>query len=217
LGLQTDREGSIFAQGPLLRRLNETILDEGATPVLIHHTRKSVADPTQPGELADLSWAGFAEYAGTWWLWSRREKYNADRPGEHRLWLNVGSRLGSGGLFALDVSEGSRADPGGRHWSVEVRKPDEVYRDAGDRKDKARQERAELQLEQDRRAIVDCMAKIKRPETTRAVRDMAGVGNGQRFNRAWGSLLSDGTVVLDGEIIKGNRQVYEAFKLREGD
>jgi replicative DNA helicase len=217
LGLVTDREGSIFSQGPTLRRLNETIIGEGCTPVLLHHTKRSVADPTQPGELADLSWAGFGEFAGTWWLLSRREKYNPETPGTHRLWLSIGSRLGCGGLFALNATEGSRADPGGRHWSVEVQKPDEVRQGESDRKEQARQERANLQLEQDRRAVVDCMAKIKRPETMRAVRDMAGVGNGQRFNRAWGSLLSDGTVVLDGEITKGNRQVYEAFKLREGD
>jgi hypothetical protein len=217
LALQTEREGSIFSQGPLLQRVNEAILDEGATPVLLHHTKRSVADPHAPGELADLSWAGFAEFAGTWWLLSRREKYNPERPGEHRLWMNVGSRLGCGGLFALDICEGSRADPGGRHWAVEVRKPDEVQRDEGNRREKARQEKADFQLDLDRRAVVDCMVKLARRETMRAIRDMAGIGNGQRFNRAWGSLTADGTVALDGEISKGNKRIYEAFRLRESE
>lgn len=211
------REESVFAQGDMFQRLGDAVLSEGATPMLLHHNKRNSTAPGQPAELSDLSWAGAAEYAGSWMLLSRREKDNPERPGEYRLWLNAGSRLGCGGLFAIDVQEGTHADVGGRRWEVTVRKPDEVHRDQGEQRDKVRQERADRQLDEDRQAIVKRMAKIGQRETIRAIRDTAGLGNGLRFNRAWGSLVGDGTVVLDGEITKANRQAYEAFSLRNGD
>ena len=70
--------------------------------------------------MSDLAWAGASEIAGQWWLLMRRQAYNPDHAGEHRLWLSIGGRVGHSSLHALDIHEGRRTDPGGRRWEVAV-------------------------------------------------------------------------------------------------
>jgi hypothetical protein len=40
--------GNLFAQGEVLRYLNEVCLQVGCTPILLHHLGKNVADPFAP-------------------------------------------------------------------------------------------------------------------------------------------------------------------------
>lgn len=84
--------GNVMKQGKVLRYVNQVCLDNGCTPILIHHTKRNLVDPYAPAKLLDLSWAGFAEFAAQWWLLSRRERYDPDQPGEHKLWLTIGGR-----------------------------------------------------------------------------------------------------------------------------
>jgi hypothetical protein len=123
---QRDIEAAnVLQMGPLLDAVSRTCLDAGATPAIAHHTKKGIG--YEPLELEDLSYTGFAEYAAQWLLVNRREAF--EPPAPHRLWLNAGGRCGQGGLFAVEVDEGTLNDDfTGRRWDVTV-KPGKEARD----------------------------------------------------------------------------------------
>ena len=214
LAIITERESSIFAQGPLLRRVNEVIIGEGATPILLHHTKKSVADPYCPGELSDSSFSGFAEYAGQWWIITKREKYNPDQAGSHKLWLSIGGRLGHGGLWALDIEEGSRSDPGGRRWEVAVKKPDDICQEVQNQQTAVKEKKHREALERDAEKVAQAMANYPQGETPNIIRERCGL-SGTRFNIAVAELLNT-CRAKQIEIEKPNRKTpYPGYKLAE--
>jgi hypothetical protein len=217
LALSGDNAGVVMKMGQIfgtaIRRCDEC----GATPVFVHHFKRTRPDQFAPGELSDLTQAGAAEIAGQWWLLTRREVYDPDEPGEHRLWLNVGGRLGHGCLHALDAHEGRLSDPGGRQWEVELSQPKEVRKAAVERQEEVKQQRAEQRaaaaLDCDRKELVQILAKLKAPETRSGLRERVSFGYA-RFNRALASLAEDGTII-SVELTKGRGQhVYEAWRLR---
>lgn len=208
-----DDAGNLLKQGKILRSVNEICIRNKCTPILIHHTKKSVVDPQSPAELSDLSWSGFSEFAGQWWLLSRREKYDADQPGEHALWLNIGGRAGHSALYAVDVHEGTRSDLEGRRWGVDVKTPKEARAGARAGRIEAKETAKQEQIETDQKLLVHVLAKLNQPESKTTIRSVAGLGNGRRFEDTWGSLIRDGSIVLDGTIQKGNKRSYEAFRL----
>lgn len=109
---------NVIAQGKLLRSINETCKDVGATLLLVHHSIKSAAKSGKPLHLEDLAMSGFSEFARQWLLLNRREMFV---PGErHKLWLTIGGSAGHASLSHLDVDEGSRHDEGGRIWRVNL-------------------------------------------------------------------------------------------------
>jgi hypothetical protein len=134
------------------------------------------------------------------------------------LWLSIGGRVGHSSLHALDIHEGSRADPGGRRWDVEVRAPDEIRSENADRRDqdKAAQVAAQVaaKLDADKRKVINAMAKFSGGETPKVIRGRAGV-SGERFNVVISSLLEDG-VVVETQLTKPNRtKPYDGYKLAE--
>ncbi len=218
LCLSGDNAGNVYSMGGILGKAVCLCLEHSCTPIFIHHFKRTraTADPYAPGELADLTQAGVAEIAGQWLLLTRREAYSPAQAGEHKLWLNIGGRMGHSSLHALDVHEGSRADPGGRRWEVDVLQPEEA-RQAGrgaqqEAREAAQRAKAEATLENDRGAIVSMMVKLKAPPTKTELRARAPFGHG-RFDRAFASLADDGTVT-PAEVQKGNNRRYDAWELR---
>lgn len=123
----TDAQASnLYEIGPLLMDVSQTCIQEGATPVIIHHFRKGQSHALrgggyQPPELDDLAFAGISEFARQWMLIGRRQQYDPET-GNHELWLNIGGSAGQGSTWALDVNEGRlESDFSGRHWHVEIR------------------------------------------------------------------------------------------------
>ncbi len=220
LCMSGDEAGNVFKMGQILGGVIRICNERGITPVFLHHFKRARTDPFAPGELLDLTQAGAAEVAGQWLLNTRREAYNPDNPGEHKLWLNIGGRLGHGRLHALDVHEGRLSDPGGRRWKVEVLKPNEVRQEADSRKAEVKRQRADERaadaIDSDRKAVVRILAKLKAPETKTGIRGRAGFGS-ERFNRAFYSLSEDGTI-RPVEVMKGKgKHPYEAWRLRAED
>jgi hypothetical protein len=116
-GLQAS---NLMDVGPLLMDITRACLQAGATPVVLHHTKKTLTDPYQPLELTDLAYSGVAEFARQWILINRREKFEQGS-GLHRLWMVTGGSIGTGNLYALDINEGVlRDDFTGRIWEVSV-------------------------------------------------------------------------------------------------
>jgi phage/plasmid primase-like uncharacterized protein len=217
--VRADDAGSIFAMGKLLRALSRLGERTGCTPLIVHHnTRSSMRmNAGEPAELADIAWSGFAEWAGQWVLLSRREKYNPDSDGEHRLWMTAGGRDGHSTLVGVDVTEGRADSPQGRRWDVDVVDAGKVRAEAmeaaHERKVEQQDARKQKQAEDDCTAIVDAMRRIGEPQTKTAIREQCGIGH-RGFNVAFADLLSDETIV-PVQIVKGNNRTYDGFQLQQ--
>jgi replicative DNA helicase len=123
-GVKGMSASNLYEIGPLLRRAGDACLAAGATPVVVHHSRKSAGRPTagapDPPDLDDLAFAGIGEYARQWILLGRREPYEPGS-GHHDLVMSVGGSAGHSGLWHLDVNEGvTDSRLAGRGWSVKV-------------------------------------------------------------------------------------------------
>ena len=209
--LTAGNEGSIFAMGALLRSVSELCQRIGVTPILLHHTRSTIANPFTPGDLDDASWAGFAEFVRSWTILNRREKYQPGS-GLHKLWLTIGGSVGHSGLWGVDVFEGVYSGPGSRVWDVTVHKADDLRQEQQDAQSKAKAEQADAKLEQTKREILSAMLKL--PDQTGTISDIrARTGrNGQAFSLAFAALTSSGDLQTV-ELTKGNNRTYEGYKL----
>jgi hypothetical protein len=214
LAMPGDRPENLFEQGRLLRGMSEVCREAGCMMILAHHTRKGRVDPFAVPELSDIAWSGFQEFARQWLLVGRRELY-LPGSGEHRLWLSVGGSAGHGGLWALDIQEGTQATSGGRYWNVEVLSTDDARAAVVDHKATQRQARQTEQLEADRREIVGAAVKLPGPETKNGLRDRVAIPH-KRFPAAFASLVADGSL-QDVEIQKSNGQKYTGWRLRNDE
>jgi hypothetical protein len=218
LCLSGDEAGNVYKMGTILANVIRLCTERGVTPVFIHHFKRTraTADQYAPGELLDLTQAGVAENAGGWILITRRERFDPDQAGEHKLWLSIGGRVGHSSLHAVDVHEGRRSDPGGRRWEVELFRPDDARQAARGAeqgaREAARRAKDAAALEADRREIVAILAKLKAPETKSGARDQFANGH-KRFDLAFASLTRDGTLQA-AQVERGNGQTYPGWNLR---
>ena len=138
-----DDAGNLFSVGKKLFELTEVGRDTDCTIILVHHNRKaSKENPFAAPELESIAWSGFQEWARQWILLGRREAYNPERSGSHRLWLSVGGSAGHSGLWGLDVEEGSRKDRGGRRWEISIDGASAVIAESISQNENAKEERA---------------------------------------------------------------------------
>jgi hypothetical protein len=108
--------GNRHAMGPLLKAVADTCLDAGATPVLVDHALKH--RPHNPLGLADVAWAGPAEFARQWLLTNHRQPYEA-ATGTSRLYLTIGGSEGHSSVWEVDIREGLlTADKDERTWEI---------------------------------------------------------------------------------------------------
>jgi hypothetical protein len=220
LCMSADEPGNVFRMGQTLGNVIRICTERGITPLFVHHFKRTraTADPYAPGELLDLTQAGAAEIAGQWWLLTRFERYDPDQAGEHKLWLSVGGRVGHSSLHALHVHEGKRSDPGGRRWEVEILSAGDVResecRQAREVKDQKREEKAAAQLEADRGEIVAIVVKLKdNPKTKNKLREEFSGGH-TRFDRAFASLVKDGTLT-PVDVKNGNGHTDTGWKVKD--
>ena len=209
------QEGSLFAIGKLLRAMAEVCQSVGVTMCLAHHTKKSVADPFQPVELEDISWAGFQEFARQWVLVSRRQKYEPGT-GEHLMWMNVGGSAGHSSLWGLDIREGVFDGHTPRHWDVDVLRAEDVRQQAKEVRDEKKQVdaqgKADARLEVNKKRILAAISKYPDGESSNIIETRSGM-NTAYFRVAFADLLNDDVVVECGTVKKANGHVYPAYKL----
>jgi hypothetical protein len=210
-----DDAGNLIKQGRLLRIVGSICQELGVSLTMLHHCKKTVDDPFRPAELADISWSGFAEWARQWWLLSRRVRYDADRPGHHELWFNVGGSAGHSSLWALNIDEGSPSDPGGRQWQVEVLSAKDARQEAADQKEQskkdARQIKHAAKVDAAEAAIRDALRSVPgNQDTERNIKLRAGM-DGDAFKEARARMLRSGKL-QEVEIQRDNKRKYPGFR-----
>ncbi len=189
--------------GELLRSMGDVFDECGATLILVHHVKSTIADPFRPTELGDIAWAGFKEWAAQWLLLSRREPYEPGT-GVHELFMSVGGRLGHTGLHAVDIDEGEFEQGTERGWDVSVRKPDEVRGEAHNRRREAKEEKDRLDSEAYQAKVVEVLVKHSSGLTKRGIRDRTGIG-GPKVDAALAALL-DSEDVEEIKVQVGNQK-----------
>ena len=219
-GLRTDDAGNLFAMGVFLDIVKQIGIETGCTMVLVHHNSRGAtrANAGEPAELGDIAWGGFPEWAGQWVLLARREKYNPDSNGEHRLWLTAGGRDGHSTLVGVNVTEGTQADPDGRRWEIEVEDASQARQSAAqseqERREADKQARGQKMLDQDQDTLKQVLSKLPGGDTKSGIRERTTLKS-NRFNAAFASLLSDGTIE-SAPVQKSNKQKYTGFRLSLG-
>ncbi len=174
--------GNLMTMGERLAGLNRIASRTGVSVILAHHNKKTrMADGNRfdPPQLEEIAWSGFAEFARQWLLLGRRSEYE-DGTGKHNLWLRVGGSAGHSGLFGLNISEGRRSDPGGRHWDVEVRHGAEVMQDRTSERANRKNERQRTEDESGMNAIVRALSELPKGEGVFPRRLYESTGIGQR-------------------------------------
>lgn len=214
---QSAQAGNMFSMGPLLAALAKACQISGATPVVIHHTRKQATGKAvwtkfDPPELEDLAFSGVQQFFRQWLLIGRREPYDSET-GKHALWFTYGGSAGQSDTWALDVSEG-RMDGqfGNRRWKVRLRTRLQLT-------EETKMAKAQKQAEQQRQNIDDAVKEVTRllqeapqPLTLSDLKDNMKVGK-SRLDEALQWLLDRSQVVcakVKKRAGRGERN-YDAF------
>ncbi len=207
-----DAASNLFLVGQMLSDLNKVMDETGCTIILCHHSKKGTgANQFDPPELESMAWAGFQEWARQWILLGRRAPYAPDSGGYHELWLATGGSAGHSGLWALDVTEGTREDPQGRCWDVIVRKASEARQAEAQEREAVKDQRDQQHRNSDREKVLKAYALFPLGETSRCLRDSAGL-SGTKFGPVNADLIRDG-IVESCTITKGGKR-HEAFRLK---
>ncbi len=111
---------NLYDVGPVLWRVANACLDQGATPILVHHTNKKTSESGEILNLSDLAFAGIGEFARQWVLLNHLKSYDP-KTGIHELVMGVGSSVGHSSQWSVKIKEGKMTDDfAGLGWDVTV-------------------------------------------------------------------------------------------------
>ena len=210
-----DKASNLFAVGKQLIELTEIMSETACTIIIVHHCKKTNQNPFAAPELEDIAWAGFQEWARQWILLGRREAYQPEAAGTHKLWLSVGGSAGHSGLWALDVEEGRRNDRGGRHWDVSIASASVAIADAAAERKETKavlQEKAtQEKIKKNSATLLDIYRRYPDGETGNVLKGVAGL-SGTDFLRANDSLRKNG-LLESCSVMKSGRN-HDAFRLK---
>ena len=211
-----DDAGNLFAVGKKLRELTEVMSDTGCTIGIVHHNKKNAGgDQFAPPELESIAWSGFQEWCRQWVLLNRREVYDPEAAGSHKLWLSVGGSAGHSGLWALGIEEGSLKDQGGRRWDVSVATASTAIAATIEAREETKASRAEeksaARIEADAAKLLKVYQRFPQGDTAKVVRETAGL-NPPRFAQANAKLFDD--KLIEEIVVAKNKRDYPGFRLK---
>lgn len=199
--LAAARPEDLFAMGGLLGSINDLCRSEGATFVLVHHSRKPTAGPYAPTTLDDISYAGFREFFRQWILLSRRSQYETGA-GIHELRVDVGGSARHSWCAALTIDEGRFREP---HWSVLVRSIAESKEAQENAIEKRKRTARADKLHRERAKLLEAVAHFPGGETITQLRIHAGL-SGESARLALAEALRLGEVATR-QLTKNKRKV----------
>ena len=212
LGEAADSVSNVFAQGRVLGNLNRACMECGVTPILLHHLKRT-GDPHAIPTLADLAFAGFAEFFRWWVLLARRTPY-APGTGQHQLWASIGGSAGHNSLHAVDVDEGVRTATEPRHWRLLIQSPDAVRREDEHRREQAKEGRERDRIAGLRNIALRELFKAGQPLTKRDWRGRCRV-NDPTMDRIIAELLDAGSIVAADVVKACRKKPYDGYDVAE--
>ena len=189
MGGNPEDHRNVFAIGERLRSIGDACLSVGVTPIICHHAKKNKSD-NEPMELGDLAFSGWAEWARQWILLNRRERFDPDSNGEHRLWMTVGGSAGHFGLWGLDVTEGRQSDPDGRTWDVAIIPASDARATSKTDRQRQQDDQKTARFEADCTLVVNKLKAATEPLTSKRLTAQCQFG-ADRLQRAIEQLLAD--------------------------
>ena len=208
-----DDAGNLFSVGKKLAELTEIMHNTGCMIGIAHHNKKNVTDPFAAPELESIAWSGFQEWARQWILLGRREAYDPEVAGSHKLWLSVGGSAGHSGLWALDIEEGSRKDQGGRRWDVSVETASVAIAATIEAREETKVSRAEekaaARIESDAAKLLKVYQRTPEGTTEKAAREELGM-SGTRSRPATVRLMD--TKKIEACQVTRNKRLFDGFR-----
>ena len=197
MNLQGNEAANQFAVGAVLMSLTTLQAETGCTPILASHMRMHMQAGIMP-TLDHIAGAGFGQWARQWVLLNRREDFNPDEPGIHRLLFAFGGSAGHCGAYGIDIEEGRAAD--GRFWKVELNSLSQIREDRETEKEERKREQEQRVYENRRAAVLRAMKRFPDGETMTVIRRTASL-NPDNFQPVWTDLLT----AMEVEPVRFNR------------
>jgi len=204
---------NVYAMGTMLGRMLKACREAHATPIVLHHFKKSQPIGQAP-ELSDLSQAGVAEFAGQWWLLNRQRPYDEENPGEHDLIVRLGSRMGFSSKWMLHAEEGTLDAPGGRYWRPQVSAMAEARAHQKAQREATREQQQADRLRTCKEKIVRTMARLKVATMKTRIRDESGLFD-KDFRLAFAALLEEGSIATDEVYVSNHKKPSLGYRLAE--
>jgi hypothetical protein len=182
----------IYSTGLALTPLTQLAADTGVTPILVHHTNKSVRSGQAP-EMGDLTGAGIGAWGRQFLILNRRREY-VPGSGHHELALVVAGSSTRGSNWDLTVDEWDEL--GQPCWRPVVTEAGGPGGDKG----------TEL-------AVLKHLAAMPDGDTQRAVREALSL-SGQDARKVFAVLNRDG-LVEGVQVTRKNRRTYDGYRITE--
>ena len=203
-----------FAVGAVLMNLTRLQADTGATPILATHFRMHMQPGVMPS-LEHVAGAGFGQWARQWVLLNRREAFNDEYPGSHKLFMAFGGSAGHAGAVALDIEEGHIQN--GRFWQVSVNHLSAIREQRENEREVRKRDQETRTYESHRAKILKAMRQNPDGASKTQIRDIA-VLNSKYFERPFQDLLSAQEIeacIFDRGEVKMDKtlKTYSGFRI----
>lgn len=169
---------------------------------MAHHTTKASLNNSGAPELEAIAWSGFSEWCRQWILLARREKYDPEQSGVHKLWISAGGSAGHSQAWGLDIEEGHQDDEGGCRWDVDIIKASQARYEAyqSDAERQTEQKAAKVQATRDKRRddVLRALERYPGGAFKTTIRDASGMSS-TTFTPILNDLIDSGMVIDTAE------------------